>query len=122
MEEGKFVTQGEFDLFKENCDIEHKRLDEENSRQNDRLKIIEGYGQQINGLALSVNELAAAVKSSVKETEGLCGMIKESVEKLDSRLTKLEGRDGDRWRSVTAYMITTIIALILGYFFTLLTR
>lgn len=115
------VTRQEFELFKDNCDIEHLRLAEEDKRQNERLKVIEGYGEQIKGLAISINELAGAVKGSAKETERLSGMIKENVEKLDSRLTKLENRDGDKWRSVTAYMITAIVSLILGYLFTLLT-
>lgn len=121
MEAGKFVTQGEFDLFKENCDVEHKRLDEENKRQNERLKIIEGYGEQINALAISVKDLAGSVNMSVKETERLSGMIKESVDKLDGRLTKVESRDGDKWRNVTTYVVTTIIGLVLGYLFTRLT-
>ena len=119
--DGEWVTRKEFETFRteleKRTEVEHKRLEDEDERQNHRLKEIEDQNKQIANLALSVNELASGVKGIAKETERLSGMINESVKKLDGRITKIEGRDGEKWRSVIAYLITTVIGLAAGMIF-----
>ena len=36
------------------------------------------------------------------------------------RLEKLEGRDGEKWRSVTGYLLTFVIGLVVSYIFSLI--
>lgn len=93
------ITRAEHDEF---C----KRLEEEDRRQNKRLEILEEQTKQFTDLVLSVRELAQSVKQ-LAETQ------KEQGEKLD----ELENRDGEMWRKVSGYVITSIIGLVVGYLF-----
>lgn len=90
--------------------VEHeefcKRLEEEDRRQNKRLEILEEQTKQFIDLVLSVRELAQSVKQ-LAETQKVQG------EKLD----ELENRDGEMWRKVSGYVITSIIGLAVGYLF-----
>ena len=83
-----------------------KRLEEEDNRQNKRLEILEEQTKQFTDLVLSVRELAQSVKQ-IAETQKVQG------EKLD----ELENRDGEMWRRVSGYVITSIIGLVVGYLF-----
>ena len=80
-----------------------KRIDAENNRQNQRIKLLE---EQVTEIALSVRELAQSIKQ-MAETQ------KEQGEKLE----KLESRDGEMWRKVTGYIITAIIGIVIGFVF-----
>jgi hypothetical protein len=83
-----------------------KRVEAEDNRQNKRLEILEEQTKQFIDLALSVRELAQSVKQ-LAETQ------KAQGEKLD----ELESRDGEMWRRVSGYVITSIIGLVVGYLF-----
>lgn len=93
------ITRAEHEEF---C----KRLEEEDRRQNKRLEILEEQTKQFTDLVLSVRELAQSVKQ-LAETQ------KAQGEKLD----ELENRDGEMWRRVSGYVITSIIGLVVGYLF-----
>nr|DAP42606.1 MAG TPA: hypothetical protein [Caudoviricetes sp.] len=83
-----------------------KRIEEENHRQNRRIEILEKNVQQLSVLTSSVEKLAYSIKGMVKEQES-----------QGNRLEKLESKDGEKWRSVSSYVITVIIGLVLGYIF-----
>ena len=83
-----------------------KRIEEENHRQNRRIEILEKNMQQLSALTSSVEKLAYSIEGMVKEQESQV-----------NRLEKLESKDGEKWRSVSSYVITVIIGLILGYIF-----
>lgn len=83
-----------------------KRVEDEDNRQNRRLEILEEQTKQFTDLVLSVRELAQSVKQ-LAETQKVQG------EKLD----ELESRDGEMWRRVLGYAITSIIGLVVGYLF-----
>lgn len=83
-----------------------RRIDAENNRQNRRIEILENSMESLQSLAQSVNKLAVNMESMIKEQE-----------KQGERLEKLESRDGERWRSVTLYVITTIIGIVIGFAF-----
>lgn len=83
-----------------------KRVEAEDNRQNERLEILEEQTRQFTDLVLSVRELAQSVKQ-LAETQKVHG------EKLD----ELERRDGEMWRRVLSYVITSIIGLVVGYLF-----
>ena len=93
------VTRAEHEEF---C----KRIDAENNRQNQRLKLLEEQTKQVTEIALSVRELAQSIKQ-MAETQ------KEQGKKLEN----LENRDGEMWRKVTGYIITTIIGIVIGFVF-----
>lgn len=94
-----YLTRGEHEEF---C----KRIDAENNRQNQRIKLLEEQTKQVTEIALSVRELAQSIKQ-MAETQ------KEQGEKLE----KLESRDGEMWRKVMGYIITAIIGIVIGFVF-----
>lgn len=93
------ITRAEHEEF---C----KRIDAENNRQNQRIKLLEEQTKQVTDIALSVKELAQSIKQ-MTETQ------KEQGEKLE----RLESRDGEMWRKATGYIITAIIGIVIGFVF-----
>lgn len=81
-----------------------KRIDAENNRQNQRIKLLEEQTRQVTEIALSVRELAQSIKQ-MAETQ------KEQGEKLE----KLENRDGEMWRKMMSHIITVIIGIVIGF-------
>ena len=80
------------------------RLDAENNRQNRRIEILEGTTKQISELTTSVQKLAMSVENMVKE-QGRQG----------DRLEALENRDGEKWRSISMYVLTVVVGAVLGF-------
>lgn len=83
-----------------------KRIDAENERQNQRLKLLEEQTKQVTDIAISVRELAQSVKQ-------MAVTQKEQGDKLE----KLEGMDGEKWRTVVGYAITAAIGIVIGFVF-----
>jgi hypothetical protein len=83
-----------------------KRMDEEHTRQNHRITLLEENLNQIQSLTISVEKMAFSMESMAKElgTQG-------------NRLETLESRDGEMWRKVVGYAITTVIGIVVGYIF-----
>ena len=88
-------------------EVENKRLEDENNRQNHRIEVLEKSTEQIQILTSSVEKLAVSVENMVKE-----------MEQQNDRLKTLENRDGERWRKVTGYLITAVLGVVIGYIFT----
>ena len=93
------ITRAEHEEF---C----KRIDAENNRQNQRIKLLEEQTKQVTEIALSVRELAQSIKQ-----------MAEAQKKQGEKLEKLESRDGEMWRKVTGYIITAIIGIVIGFVF-----
>ena len=64
------------------------------------------FVRQIGALTTSVEKLALSMESMVKEQE-----------QQGKRLEILESRDGEKWRQVTGYIITTVLGIVLGFIF-----
>lgn len=86
-----------------------KRMEDEDHRQNRRIEILEKSVQQFTSLTASVEKLALNMENMLKEQEA-----------QGNRLEALEDRDGEKWRTVTSYVMTTVIGILIGYIFTLL--
>lgn len=83
------------------------RIEAEDKRQNERIRLLEENTRQIGELTASVGKLAQSIESMVKEQEN-----------QGKRLEVLEGRDGEMWRKVSGYIITAIIGIVIGFIFT----
>ncbi|MDO4173729.1 MAG: hypothetical protein Q4D42_03095 [Eubacteriales bacterium] len=94
------ITRAEHEEFR-------RRMEEENSRQDKRIELLEENTKQIAALTTSVEKLALSVESMVKEQE-----------QQGSRLETLESRDGEMWRKVTGYVLTAVTGIVVGYIFT----
>ena len=84
-----------------------KRIDEEHSRTNQRLKNLEEQTKQMTDIAVSVKELAISVKQ-MAETQKVQG----------EKLEQLESRDGEMWRKISSYVLTAIIGAIVCFVLT----
>ena len=93
------ITRAEHEEFK-------RRMEEEHRRTGKRLELLEKQTEEITDLALSVKELAVSVKHMAEEQREQSG-----------KLAKLEQRDGEMWRKVVSYAITTIVGISIGVVF-----
>lgn len=91
------VTRAEYEEFR-------RRLQQEDDRQNKRIDILETSVKEWGSLTTSVHELALSMKNMLKEQEH-----------QGKRLEVLEKRDGEKWRQVTSYVITTLIGAAIGF-------
>lgn len=91
------ITRAEHEEFR-------RRMEEEHSRVNKRLEILEENTERLNRLNTSIEKLAVNMES----------MLKEQVQQ-GKRLSVLENRDGEKWRSVVGYVITLVVGLAVGY-------
>lgn len=94
------ITRAEHEEFR-------RRLEEENIRQDKRIELLEKNISHTQALASSVERLAVNMEHMIKEQEN-----------QGKRLETLEGRDGERWRTVVTHVITAIIGAVVCYLFT----
>lgn len=80
-----------------------RRIQEEEHRQNRRIELLEESVKQNTALTLSVEKLANNMENMANEQM-----------RQGKRLEDLEGRDGDMWRTVVKYVLTTILGLVIG--------
>lgn len=104
--EGNYVSRPEHEEFRRSMESENRRLEEENDRQNHRLIALEETVKQVAAINISVEKLALNMEN----------MLKEQVSQR-KRLETLEGRDGDMWRKVVAYVVTAVVGVVIGYIF-----
>ena len=81
-----------------------KRMSEENERQNKRIDLLEQSVLQVNDLIASVKVLAVNMENMLNEQK-----------RQGARLEQLEGRDGEKWRSVVSYVITLVIGALISF-------
>ena len=81
-----------------------KGVDREQVRQNKRIADLEVTVRQINNLTLSVQKLAINMEHMlVNQTE------------QNKRLEELENRDGEKWRSISMYVLTAVVGAVIGF-------
>ena len=80
-----------------------RRIQEEEHRQNRRIELLEESVKQNTALTLSVEKLANNMENMANEQM-----------RQGKRLEALEVRDGDMWRTVVKYVLTTILGLVIG--------
>ena len=93
----EFVSQKEHEEFSRRMEDEHRRI-------NHRLKDLEETVREVGKLTASVEKLAQSVQQMAK-----------SQVRQEERLEELEGRDGEMWRKVSGYVVTTLVGAILTF-------
>mgnify|MGYP004622567981 FL=1 len=81
-----------------------KRMEEADRRQDARIKALEDLTKQVSSLTISINKMTINIEGMVTE-------MKVQGERLD----KLEGRDGEKWRTVSSYILTLIVGAAVAW-------
>lgn len=98
-----YISRKEFEAYGEKCDVEHRRLDEENARQNKRIGTLEETFRQLNVLTVSVKEMAVNMSNMLEEQK-----------KQGLRLESLEKEPRDAYKQIKATIATAVITAIVG--------
>lgn len=80
-----------------------KRMFDWNDRQDARIKELETTTKELSRMNLSIERMANSMESMMKEQQN-----------QGKRLEVIENRDGEMWRKVLGYIITTIVGLVIG--------
>lgn len=104
--DGDYISRHEHEEFRRSMEAENQRLEDENIRQNHRLNALEETVKQVAAISTSVEKLALNMEN----------MLKEQVSQ-GKRLETLESRDGEMWRKVVGYVVTTIVGIVFGILF-----
>lgn len=91
-------------ISREEHDEFARRMEDERKRISHRLTNLEDTVRQIGELTASVEKLAVSVENMAKIQT-----------KQGERLEELEDRDGQMWRKVSGYVLTTIIGAVLTF-------
>lgn len=91
------------------CEERCRRLEDEDKRQNERIKQLELSISEIHSLSLSTEKLATTMEQ----------MLVEQKEQ-GQRISKLEERDGQKWRDIVKAVLTAVAGAAIGVVFTLL--
>lgn len=81
-------------------------MEDEHRRQNRRIELLEKATEQNRKLLVSVERLALSMEN----------MQKEQMDQGE-RLEILEARDGQKWRDISKYILTTVVGILIGYMF-----
>ena len=103
----EYITRKEHEEFCKRMASENARLEDEDNRQNKRIGALEDTFRQLNDLTVSVKEMAVNMTNMLEEQK-----------RQGKRLESLEGRDGDRWRTVTTHIITAVVGAVICYMLT----
>lgn len=94
------ITRAEHEEFKQ-------RLEEQNKRQDKRIELLENNLKEVSRQTTAIEKLANSMDGMKKEQE-----------KQGERLEKLEGQDGEMWRTVVKYAVTILVGAAIGYLLT----
>ncbi len=85
------------------CELRCRKLEDEDKRQNERIKQLESSIGEIHQLTLSTERLATTMEQMLVEQKA-----------QGSRISKLEGRDGEKWRDTVKTVVTVVISAVIG--------
>lgn len=97
MGEVAYVTEKEFNL-------QTRRIDDENNRQNERLARLEQNYAVVNQLSIHMERLATNMETMTKE-----------LQRQGNKLNDLEMKPAKRWDLVVTTLIAGIIGALVGF-------
>lgn len=111
------ISRAEHEEFRRSMEQANENLAAENRRQNKRLDALEKNERQITELTVSVRELAVNMQSMTAELARQGTQMEQQAQQTGERLTKLEGRDGEKYRRIAGYIISSIVTVLVGFIF-----
>lgn len=92
-----YITRPEYD-------IQMKRIEDEDNRQNKRIDKLEGALDKLNELASSVQVMAQNIATMTQE-----------LKRQSDRLEEIEKEPGEKWKKLTWLIITGIVGAAVGF-------
>lgn len=92
-------------VMKEEYDVQLKRIEDEESRQNHRIQKIEDKVDHLNELDISINKIASSVETMSAE-----------LQNQGKRLENIEKIPGSRWNTVVTVALTAAVTAAVTYF------
>ncbi len=105
------ISRAEHEEYVRRVETEHKRMQDENDRQNKRLEQLENNMNQI------IVQQLTTLTTTIKSLEISVGNMIKVQEQQGKRLEALESRDGELWRKAIGYVATAIIGIVVGFIF-----
>lgn len=81
-----------------------RRMEEENTRQNKRITVLEENMRQINALTVSIEKMAVNMENMLEEQK-----------RQGERLEKLEAEPAEANKQIKMAIITAIVGLVVGF-------
>lgn len=100
----EYLTRHEHNEFAKRMEEANQRIVDENKRQNERLKTIDGRLDKIQELIISIQQIATNVKS-----------LTEEMQRQGGRLEALEAKPGKRWEAIVDKVLMLIVGGVVGY-------
>lgn len=97
MGEAEYITRHEQEEFK-------RRIDEEESRQNHRLSVIEGRVDKLIDMQVSMAQLQVGISN-----------ITEELKKLAAEVDSLKQAPADKWNKAVWIVISIVITAVVTY-------
>lgn len=94
--EDTFVTRREFEEYQ-------RRLEDQKSRWDKRLEVLENNVQQIHALTANIEKLTISVQN-----------MAQAQAEYGERLKAIENRDGEMWRKIVGYALTAGAGFLLA--------
>lgn len=94
-----YIAREEHDEFKDGLKAEH-------ARTNARLREVEEVVKEIHTMSTTLIVLCEKMSS-----------VNNSIDALNADVDTLKARDGEMWRKIVAYILTTVAGIIIGYIF-----
>lgn len=102
--DSEYLTRREHEEFARRMDTENQRRDDENRRQNARLKAMEVSVQQIGDLTISIEKMAVNI-----------GTMAHEIKQQGTRLENIEAKPAKKWENLVSDVIKLIIAAVVGF-------
>jgi len=102
--EGDFITRREHEEFARRMETENQRRDDENKRQNERIKAVEAAAQRIGDLTVAIEKMAINI-----------GTMATEIKNQGIRLERLESKPAKRWDNLVTDIIKLVVAALIGF-------
>lgn len=104
MDETKYVT---WDVHKEFS----QRIEDENSRQNKRLELLEKHLEEVKNLTISTERLATNMEHMVKSQNSM----NEALARQGERLDAIEREPAEKWKQASWIVVSVILTAIITF-------
>ena len=102
--DSEYITRREHEEFAKRMDTENQRRDDEDKRQNERLKAVETSVQRIGDLTVSIEKMAVNI-----------GTMAQEIKQQGTRLENIEAKPAKKWENLVSDIVKLLVAAVVGF-------